>query len=240
MSWLVTGAMAVLAGFIQTVTGFGAAAVLMTVLPGQSNLLTAAAVTQIVCLGLTSVLIVRLRRHIRWRKIWLPTTLYTVFCLAAVQVAGGLELRGLTIAFGVFFVLLAVWFMAFHDKVSIRGSLTAEIACSAASGAMGGLFGVGGPPMALYMVSVMEERESYLAGLQVLFWVSGVFSAGSRILNGMLPASRWTDCAAGVVGIWLGGWLGMKLGKRLPADKMKMAVYAFVGVSGILTVVGQL
>ena len=100
-----------------------------------------------------------------------------------------------------------------------------------------GLFGVGGPPAALYLMASLQEIRPYIATIQTYFLISNVFTLAVRSMTGAvhivhlpLIVVGWGCAAAGVfVGIRLSGHLPERLTKRL--------VYAMIGVSGLATIV---
>ena len=102
---------AAVGGFVQSVTGFGAAVVMMTVFPRYFGMTVAPSVSTGVCLGLSLALAVRFRRHLKLRLILLPTALYTVSSLLAIRWIGAMDLRRLTVAFGIFLILLGGWLL---------------------------------------------------------------------------------------------------------------------------------
>ena len=56
MTWLIVALTAAAAGAVQTVTGFGAAVVLMLVLPHLFGVVTASALSMSICIALTASL----------------------------------------------------------------------------------------------------------------------------------------------------------------------------------------
>ena len=56
MTWLIVALTAAAAGTVQTVTGFGAAVVLMLVLPHLFGVVTASALSMSICIALTASL----------------------------------------------------------------------------------------------------------------------------------------------------------------------------------------
>ena len=239
MTWLIILPLAGLAGFVQSFTGFGAAAILMTVLPYAFSLLRAPGITQIICTFLAATMAWHFRKSINLKMMLLPTIIYTAASLAVVPVVKGLDLHVLTIVFGGFLVALSIYSLTLDKKLKVSGSLGALIGCSALSGVLSGLFGVGGPTMALYLFAVSKSKEEYLGTLQLLFVISNLAVTASRIANGIITADILPICAVGAVGILAGKHLGYKVGDKLDADKTRIAVNLCVGFSGIFTILQQ-
>jgi uncharacterized membrane protein YfcA len=102
-----------------------------------------------------------------------------------------------------------------------------------------GLFGIGGPLMAVYFVSVSRDKESYIANIQCLFAVTNVVNFLLRISKGIYTVDLIPITLLGFAGITLGKMLGLRLLERMELEGMKKWVYLFVGASGVLTVLQQ-
>ena len=239
MTWLIILPLAALAGFIQAFTGFGAAAILMTVLPYAFSMLQAPGVTQIICTFLAATMAWHFRKSINFKLMLLPTVIYTVASLVVVPFVKNFDLHVLTIIFGVFLVALSIYSLTLDKKLKVSGSVGTLIGCSALSGVLGGLFGVGGPTMALYLIAVTQSKEEYLGTLQLLFVISNLAVTISRIANGIITFDIWPICLVGAVGILAGKHLGYKVGDKLDAEKTRTVVYLGVGLSGIITILQQ-
>ena len=83
---------AAVAGLVQSVTGFGAAVVMMLVLPHFFSIPAASSIASAVCLGLNLVLLVKFRRYLDWRLWLLPTLPYLLTGTAAIHMVGQLDL----------------------------------------------------------------------------------------------------------------------------------------------------
>ena len=239
MTWLIILPLAALAGFIQSFTGFGAAAILMTVLPYAFSMLQAPGITQIICTFLAATMAWHFRKSINLKLLVWPTIIYTAASLAVVPFTKSFDLHVLTIVFGGFLVLLSLYSLTLDKKLKVSDSVGALIGCSALSGVLGGLFGVGGPTMALYLFAVSKTKEEYLGTLQLLFVISNLAITASRAANGIITVDILPTCAVGAVGILAGKHLGYKVGDRLDADKTRLAVNLCVGLSGVFTILQQ-
>ena len=75
----------VLAGIAHGVCGFGAGIVMMTVLPSFFSISQSAAIVGVVCIALTSLMILRYRKHVSPRKVILPLIVYSAASAAAIH-----------------------------------------------------------------------------------------------------------------------------------------------------------
>ena len=74
---------AILAGAIQSITGFGAAVVLMMILPHFLDMIVSPALSSSICVGLTAVLFWKFRKKMDWRICLAPTALYMTASITA-------------------------------------------------------------------------------------------------------------------------------------------------------------
>ena len=227
-------------GLTQAITGLGAAAVMMAVMPWFFNMLEAPAICQLVCMAQSGTLLLRLRKHVNLKRALPPTVVYTALSVLSIRVAKGLNLNLLTAIFGGFLVLLALWFCFFEGKFKVPTGTGAMLGCSSLSGMFSGFFGVGGPTMALWMLSAFGERMAYLAALQLLFFTSNTLSTVTRIASGILTWNLIPPALAGMVGIMAGQTLGLKLAPKLKPEWFRRAVYIVVGLSGLIQLVNQI
>ena len=232
--------LAVVGGFVQTITGFGAGVILMTVLPYVFGVIRAGALNASVCLGLNAVLAFRYRKRMNWRTILVPGLIYIATTAVGIRMAGGMDLKVLTIIFGLFLLAMAFYFLFLAKKAVIRPTPLAAVFCCGISGIFAGLFGIGGPLMALYFVQTTEDHDSYIASLQTIFTVNGCLSLIQRVERGFYTADLIPYTLIGFALAILGKHFGQKYAEKINAETFKKYVYAFVGVSGIVTVVQQL
>ena len=240
MSFVLVAAAAVGAGIVQTVTGFGAGIFLMLFLPFFFDMLAAPAVSSAICLTLSTSLAWQFRRKILWNVCLLPTLVYMAGSMWAIGMVKSMDMELLTLAFGVFLILLSIYFLLFSSRLTLRANrLTASI-CATISGVTSGLFGIGGPLMAIYFVSATEDKESYIGSIQFLFAATSVLNLFARILSRIYTIDLIPITILGFVGIMTGKKIGLYILNILDPDLMKKLVYFYVGISGVLTVLKQL
>ena len=209
MIWFVVAAASLVAGIIQSVTGFGSVVFLMMVLPFYFDMIDAPALAIVINQLFCMVLFWKYRRHIQWRVALPPT-----------------------IVFAAFLILLALYFLVVAKRVRLAPKPAAGVICGALCGVSAGLFAIGGPPMALYYVAAAEDHVSYLACMQFLFTVTGITGIVGRLYSGLLRPEILPYAAAGTVCILLGAVVGGRIAGKLNANVMRTVVYIFVGISG--------
>lgn len=230
-------AAALVAGIIQTVTGFGAAVLLMLVMPYFFNMITAPAVTSAITLGFTVTLAWKFRKHIDLKACLFPTLIYQLCSIASIGLAKELNLEHLSVAFGIFLIILAIYFFVFSEKITVQANRKTAAVCALISGITAGFFGIGGPLMAIYFISATEDKQSYIGTLQFLFAFTNIVNMMMRIANGIFTVDLLPVVLLGFVGITVGKLVGLRILDKTNPDRIKKLVYAFVGISGVLSLI---
>ena len=127
-----------------------------------------------------------------------------------------------------------------EKKAAIRVTPAVTVVCGLLAGVCGGLFSIGGPIMAIYYLAATDSRESYLANAQANFAVNNVTSITTRVLSGYYTLDLLPLTLLGVAGVVCGQRFGLKLGGKLNAVQLRRLVYAYIILSGAVTVVQHL
>lgn len=231
---------ALFAGYAQMACGFGAGMILIMALKLYFTVTEAPAITQVICTVLSAVMLWPLRHRIRLKEMLVPMICYCGVSALAVLWIKSIDMHLLTVCFGAFLVLLSIYFLLFDKKVRIRKTPVSEVLCCGFSGLCSGLFGVGGPTLALYLVQVCDGKEAYLASLQLLFTVGNLISTVARIREGIYYSGLIPVTAVGCAGVLLGLWLGAGTGRKSGAEKLRTVVYVCVGISGLIVLLQNL
>ena len=85
-----------------------------------------------------------------------------------------------------------------------------------------------------------DTHEEYLANTQFLFTVTNFFNTAMRISKRIYTADLIPLTIAGMVAINIGKLIGVKVYKGMSDETLKMTIYIFVGISGIVTLVRNL
>ena len=237
MSWLVLALSALAGGTVQTVTGFGAAVVMMLFLPDFLGMIAAPAIVQTICAGLSIPLVIRFWKKANWRVCILPAVIYISCSAVIISLIGSFDLNVLKLLFGVFLVLLAAYFIFFAKTLKVKANIPTAILFSVISGVFSGLFGIGGPLMAVYFLAATEDKEQYVGTSQLFFAACNLFNLVMRCIRGIYTVDLIPMTIAGIAAINVGKWFGLKILDRLNQELMKKIVYAFIGIAGIVTIV---
>lgn len=227
----------ILGGFTQTVTGFGCGIVIMLFLPYIMPVVQASGLSVLITMILNVLLVGRYRRSINVRLVVLPAVISFAVSTLAIHIGANLELNVMKITFSLFLIVLALYFIFFSDKIKIRPTFPTVLICAFLAGAANGLFGIGGPPMALYFLAVTREKEEYIGTTQLYFLLTSAYTTMVRIFSGVFDKELLLMGVPGIFAILLGSYIGMRVVGRISHEKMKHTIYLFLIASGVITLV---
>lgn len=237
MIYAVVGCMALLGGAIQTVTGFGGGVVMMLALPYFLDMVRAPALSSIICMGLCYALAWKFRKYVNFRSLWVPAVAYVICSVGTISMVDRIDLEIMSLAFGVFLIVLSIYSLVFSKRLRLDANWRTGLFCGAVSGVLSGLFGIGGPLMAVYFVAATDSKETYIGSTQVLFALGGTLNFLMRIARGIYTADLIPLTLLGVAAISVGKLLGLRIVEKLNPETMRKLVYVFVGISGVITII---
>lgn len=125
--------------------------------------------------------------------------------------------------------------MFFAKNLRIAPTPGAGILAGGVSGLFGGLFSVSAPPAALYCLSVLEDKDAYMATMQFYLLTTNIYAVLVRFLSGMVTPSVWIWSGASVLGMLLGVFLGRLVYSRVKLEMLKQWIYVFIALMGLWT-----
>jgi len=236
MIYAVVACMALLGGTVQTVTGFGGGVVMMLALPYFFGMVQAPALSSIICMGLTYALAWKFRKYVDFKSVLVPAVAYVICSVVTISVVHKLDMEIMSLAFGVFLILLSIYSLAFSNRIHLEANWRTGLVCGGVSGVLSGLFGIGGPLMAVYFVSATKSKETYIGSTQFLFSLGGTVNFLMRVFRGIYTVDMIPLTLVGVLAISLGKLLGLRIVEKLNPETIRKLVYLFVGISGVITV----
>ncbi|MBR7164732.1 MAG: sulfite exporter TauE/SafE family protein, partial [Clostridia bacterium] len=223
------------AGFVQRVSGFGLGIFAMMFLPHFMPSHTAAATVSTLFSCVTSTY-----NAVKYRKNVVYKTALPMLCAALVTIPaavyGSVLISGKvfeTVLGGVL-IALSIYFLLFSERISIKPSTAGGVMAGALGGALNGLFSTGGPPVVLYLSNALKENLAYFATIQFYFSLTNLYSAGSRVVSGIVTGQVLLCASVGLLGCMLGDALGKRVFDRMNAKMLKNIIYIGMILSGIL------
>ena len=225
------------ASFVQRTTGFGFGIFIMTALPFLMPSY-AEAVTLSGILSLTSSTVVMLKylKYVSWKRILPILASFLVMSALAVFMLERIEGRTMRIILGLILILLSLYFCFFKERLQkvIKPTSGWQIGSGVISGVMGGLFGMQGPPVVLYLINSEPDKNHYMGMIQTYAVLTSVIMLVTRACNGYLTTAVGTTYLYSITGLVVGVLAGNWAFKRLPDKLFAYIVYAYIGISGLV------
>ncbi len=226
--------------FLQGSIGFGAAVVMINVIPFILPPSVTVVITQGACIIFPLYIVFRSWRKIRV-DVLLPLLVPCLICtVLATRLSVGLDTSTMKLLLGSLFVLLALYFSFFAEKISIKPTKKNAILAGTISGVLGGIFVAGGPPAVLYLAPALsDDREEYVVTTQVYFIAMNTLSLLTRVLSNAVFSSDLPYMAYLTAGAICGVCGGAKAMKKVNGTLLKRFIYAFVGINGIVMILNE-
>lgn len=235
MIWIVMTLGTAAAGALQTITGFGSVVLMMLMFPFFFNMLDAPALALAINMLYCIVLCWKFRKSIDFRAALWSTLTYSAVCFVVTGVVKGADLRVLVIVFACFLMALSLYLLFISSQVEVKKpGVGVGIAFGVLAGVSAGVFAIGGPPMAPYMMAATRDHRGYVASMQFLFVITNIVNLSGRMVNGTFDWGLWPYIVVGSVCILIGMKVGEAVADRIAPRKLRTAVYAFVGISGLI------
>lgn len=232
---------ATIAGVIQATTGFGAGIFMMLFFPMFLPMIQCSALSSAIGLINTIIMAWMYRKYALPKLIVLPTLIYFVFSTLCIWYSTQIDLAAFKPFFGLFLTVLGLYFLFFSNRIKLKGSWKSATVCSTLSGIASGFFGIGGPPMVLYFLSLTgDDKYAYLGTIQMFFLITSIQGVATRALNGIYDAKLLMLIPIGMVGSVIGTRVGTMIVKRLRVDRLKILIYAFLCFAGLATFIANL
>ena len=230
--------LAIIASFIQRVSGFGFGIFVMMFFPfflpsyGESVMLSG------LLAGSTALMIaIRNRKYIRWRLMGLVTFSNVLFSFVATEYMRSLSNDVLKQCLGVVLILISLYFLFGEGRMRrIFKSNPAQVTIGSVSGVMGGMFAMPGPPLVLYCISTLEDKREYVTTLQAFSVVFNLFYTAFRFKAGFYSDDTWLWWVIGLVGTMIGSSLGSRCFELISNRTLKLIVYVMMIISGIVAI----
>lgn len=219
--------------FLQSNIGFGFPILAMIFFPRIFDFSTAVTITQFIALASTGYLTVRYAKKIQIKTL-LPL-LITSLVVAALVTSYSINFprQVLLLILGIILVAISLYFVVFSAAIQIRPCFRNGVVMGSLAGLGNGLFGIGGPPVALYLLPSVPGKLEYLATIQAFFFFSNCQSIAIRVFKGALSFDQLPLIPLGWLAVGLGTLFGLKLFTKIPVLLLKRVVYLFVGFSGL-------
>ena len=227
---------ALLAGFIQGLSGFGSVLVALPILVLFLDFNLAVPLVSIWGMTINTMLLLQLRQHLRLTHI-LPLTLAAVPGIPlGVYVLKHADTRLLEMLLGGLLLVFASYFVWSGGKTRNLPGFWIYLA-GFASGCLGGSLAMSGPPVIVYTALQPWHKDEMKSTLTGFFFLSGLIIIGAQALSGLMTAAVFKGSLVSIPFIMLGVYAGTFWYRRLATDRYRQVVVGLITLLGLLTVV---
>ena len=229
--------LAIGASFVQRTIGFGFGIFIMTALPFLMPSY-AEAVTLSGLLSLTSATVVMIQyvKYVTWKRLLPMIAAFIIFSTAAIILLDKIEGPAMRKILGMMLIFLSLYFSFFKERLQkyIRPTAGWLLGTGSVSGVMGGLFGMHGPPVVLYLVVSEPSKNHYMGMIQTYAVITNITMLAVRAYNGYVTPAVGTTYLYALGGLAIGVIAGNWAFKRIPNKLFTYIVYAYIGISGAI------
>jgi uncharacterized membrane protein YfcA len=198
----------------------------------------AEAVTLSGLLSLTSATVVMIQyvKYVTWKRLLPMTAAFVVFSTFAILMLDKIEGPAMRRILGIMLIVLSLYFSFFKEKLQkfIRPTSGWLLGTGSVSGVMGGLFGMHGPPVVLYLVVSEPDKNHYMGMIQTYAVITNIAMLIVRAYNGYVTPTVGTTYLYALGGLAIGVIAGNWAFRRIPGRLFTYLVYTYIGISGLI------
>jgi uncharacterized membrane protein YfcA len=223
-------AIALLAAFSQSVSGFGSALVAVPLLSLLAGPRTAVVTITTLSIAMTALATVRERRHVQWRVAGTLAGAGLLGMPAGLVLLTALHTRALTLVIAALVLVVA---LLLASGWSARPGPWARRSAGVLSGAMLTSTGMNGPPLVITLQAMRLAPGSFRATLQAVFCSQDVAAVAGFIAVGQMNRTALVAVAAGLPGLPLGWLLGDRVFTRIDPEVFRRVVLGMLVLSAL-------
>jgi uncharacterized membrane protein YfcA len=225
------------ASFVQRTIGFGFGIFIMTALPFlMPSYGEAVTLSGLLSLTSAAVVMVKYLKYVTWKRFLPIVASFVIFSTLAICMLDKIEGHAMRMILGIVLIIISLYFSFFKDKLQkiIRPTPGWQLGAGAASVVMGGLFGMHGPPVVLYLVASEPDKDHYMGMIQTYAFVTNLTMLAVRAWNGYVTPTVGTTYIYGLIGLAVGVLVGNWAYNRIPNRIFTYVVYAYIAISGLV------
>ena len=161
MTWFILIIAAFLGALVQGLTGFGSVIIMMIFLPSILPMTQAAGIGGVIMFSSVLTLTISYRHEFKLKRVLPPFIVYAAVATWSVHLSSVLDTHVLRLMLGGLLVALCLYFTFSKTAGSQKYPLWISLIFMIISGFFNGLFGIGGPLMALYFLSLSVLLQSF-------------------------------------------------------------------------------
>lgn len=225
-----------LGSLIHSSTGFGFAIILMSTLPLFIQFKEAVLITVVLAAIVSIEAVIFLRNHINLKLILVPFIAFFISSTIGVFIITKLNDYVLQRVLGFLLVILAIIFIFIKGRVRIKPTYLNGIIAGIFGGVPGGMFAMGGPPLATYFFFATSDNYEYKSSLDVIFAVTGIYNIALYALYDSFNKEVINYTFIGAVATIISGFLGFRIFQKLNRNALSRLIYVLMFIMGTLLI----
>lgn len=233
---LALGAITLFAGFVKGAIGFAMPMIMMSAFGSVVDARTALA-----CLILPT-LVTNVFQSFRQgvgaaaesvRKYRWHIGMVVLFIFVSAGFATAIPQRAMVLLLGVPITAFALWQLAGRSlALPLRHRRRAEVVTGIIGGLYGGVSGIWGPPLIVYLLSIGAEKREQIRVQGIVFLIGAVALTGAHLVSGVLNARTIVLSGALVIPAMAGMWAGFALQDRLDLGQFRRWTLVLLVLTG--------
>ncbi len=237
MTGLLIAAIVLAAAFLQSLSGFGFAIVVMPVLTLILGLQTSAPLVSLTALTVYTINVTRFRRAIHAGEVLRLGLASALGVPMGIWVLSNIEGTLVKQALGLVLLLFALYSLV-RPATSWVPSPKWVYPAGFLAGCLGGAYNTPGPPAIVYGTLRQWPRDEFRAVLQSLFLVNGVLVVASHVAAGHLTTPVLTYYLYTVPALAVGILLASRVDTRVDRERFRILVMVMIFLLGLSLLFG--
>jgi uncharacterized protein len=231
--YLFLGIVAFCAGFVQGLSGFGSVLLSLPLLALFLDVKTAIPLVALLAVALTIFLLVQLREHWDWRKMYR-------LCLGSIPGApvgvwflNHTETQLIQWTVGAVLIAYALYSLLLKPAIRFIAPVWAYL-FGFAAGCLGGAISASGPPVIIYTSLQPWNKDQIKVTLQGFFLISGIVVVIFQAMGGLVTGMVLWYFLAALPLLLFGTWVGSFLYGRIREETYRRLLLVLMGLLGLL------
>jgi hypothetical protein len=225
---------AFLAGLIQGLSGFGSVLLSLPLMALFMDIREAIPLVNLMGVILTAVLIIQLRAHWQWGKIWPLLAGAAPGVPVGVYLLKRMDPAQIQIVLGVVLVAYAIYGLSFRLPVGKPGRYWACV-FGFFAGSLGGAISASGPPVIVYTSLQAWPKDQIKVTLQGFFIVSGLLIGLFHAAGGLTTDRVILNFLVSIPTLLAGTWVGSLLYGKFREEDYRRVMLLLLGALGAFT-----
>jgi uncharacterized membrane protein YfcA len=228
-----------LAGLIQSFAGFGAGlfSIPLLTLFLEPKFIIPPCMLLFLIMNLS--LTMEIRKNVKWGKVlkFLPGTITGIpGGVYALEYLNPEIIKGLISLVVIFFAI----FFSSGGRLSLKETFLSQNGAGLIGGFLAGCSSMGGPPIIIFGISLGWRKEAFRSTLVAYFLIMSVLALLSFTIAGLFSFSNLRLFFAGIIPLFCGFLLGIKLKNITSEEKFRKAILWVLITIGIIGLIGAM